>query len=101
MPSFNLKQQPGQPPIQDWAPNDWETAIDRLFVTGARELDETKRKAIYAAFQRLVQEQLPVIHLVNDRALMAVRDRVQGLKYTGLPSWGLWNIQELRIRKKG
>ncbi|WP_242036606.1 ABC transporter substrate-binding protein [Leptolyngbya sp. FACHB-321] len=97
--AFNLKQQPGQPPIQGWAPNDWETEIDRLFITGARELDETKRKAIYADFQRLVQEQLPVIHLVNDRALMAVRDRVQGLKYTGLPSWGLWNIQELRIRK--
>lgn len=97
--SFNLKQQPGQPPIQGWAPNDWETEIDRLFVAGARELDEAKRKAIYAQFQQLVQEQLPVIHLVNDRALMAVRDRVEGLKYTGLPSWGLWNIQELRIRK--
>ena len=99
--SFNLKPQPGQPPIQGWAPNDWETTIDRLFVTGARELDETKRKAIYAEFQRVVQEQLPVIHLVNDRALMAVRDRVEGLKYTGLPSWGLWNIQELRIKDEG
>jgi len=98
---FNLKQQPGQPPIQGWEPNDWETTIDRLFVSGARELDETKRKAIYAEFQRLVQEQLPVIHLVNDRALIAVRDRVEGLKYTGLPSWGLWNIQELRIKDKG
>ncbi|MBW4692355.1 MAG: ABC transporter substrate-binding protein [Lyngbya sp. HA4199-MV5] len=96
---FNLKQQPGQPPLQDWAPKDWETTIDRLFIEGARELDTTKRKAIYGEFQRIVQEQLPVIHLVNDRALMAVRDRVQGLQYTGLPSWGLWNIQELRIRE--
>ena len=99
--SFNLKPQPGQPPLPGWAPNDWETTIDRLFVSGARELDETKRKVIYAEFQRLVQEQLPVIHLVNDRALMAVRDRVEGLKYTGLPSWGLWNISELKIKDKG
>jgi peptide/nickel transport system substrate-binding protein len=99
--SFNLKPQPGQPPIQGWAPNDWETTIDQLFVRGARELDETKRQAIYAEFQRIVQEHLPVIHLVNDRALIAVRDRVEGLKYTGLPSWGLWNIQELRIKDKG
>lgn len=97
--SFNLKPQPGQAPVQGWEPNDWETTIDRLFVNGARELDQTKRKAIYAEFQRIVQEQLPVIHLVNDRALMAVRDRVEGLQYTGLPSWGLWNIQELKIKE--
>jgi len=95
---FNLKQQPGQAPIQGWKPLPWETEIDRLFIAGARELDETRRRAIYAQFQQLVQEQLPVIHLVNDRALMAVRDRVTGLKYTGLPSWGLWNIQELKIK---
>jgi len=75
-----------------------EKEIDRLYIAGARELDESKRKAIYAEFQRLVQEQLPVIHLVNDRALMVARNRVNGLKYTGLPSWGLWNIQELQIK---
>jgi peptide/nickel transport system substrate-binding protein len=99
--SFNLKQQPGQQPIQGWEANDWEKEIDRLFVTGARELDLEKRKQIYAQFQKLVQEQLPVIHLVNDSALMVVRDRVKGLKYSGLPSWGLWNIEELRIRDEG
>ncbi|MBD2021929.1 ABC transporter substrate-binding protein [Leptolyngbya sp. FACHB-36] len=98
--SFNLKPQPGQPPIQGWEILPMEQEIDRLFIAGARELDETKRKAIYADFQRLVQDQLPVIHLVNDRALMAVRDRVDGLKYTGLPSWGLWNVQELRVKNE-
>ena len=98
--SFNLKQQPGQQPIQNWAANDWEQAIDRLFIQGSRELDLAKRQKIYAQFQQIVQEQLPVIHLVNDSALMVARDRVQGLKYSGLPSWGLWNIDELRIRKE-
>lgn len=96
--SFNLKQQPGQPPIQGWQANDWEKEIDRLFIEGARELDLEKRKKIYGEFQKLVQEQLPVIHLVNDSAIMAVRNRVSGLKYSGLPSWGLWNIQELTVR---
>ncbi|MFB2968620.1 ABC transporter substrate-binding protein [Aerosakkonema sp. BLCC-F183] len=98
--SFNLAPQPGQPPIKGWQPLDWELEIDRLFAAGAREFDETKRQAIYAEFQRIVQQQLPVIHLVNETALMAVRDRVQGVKYTGLPSWGLWNIQELKIVSK-
>ncbi|MEP0979092.1 ABC transporter substrate-binding protein [Leptolyngbya sp. FACHB-17] len=97
--SFNLTQQPGQPKMQGYVANDWEKEIDRLFIEGARELDPEKRKKIYDEFQKLVQEQLPVIHLVNDSALMAVRNRVQGLKYSGLPSWGLWNIQELRIKE--
>ena len=96
--SFNLKQQAGQQPIQGWEANDWEKEIDRLFIEGARELDQTKRQKIYAQFQKIVQEQLPVIHLVNDSALMVARDRVQGLKYSGLPSWGLWNIDELRVK---
>ncbi|MDX2099299.1 MAG: ABC transporter substrate-binding protein [Leptolyngbyaceae cyanobacterium bins.59] len=95
--SFNLKSQPGQPPIAGWQANDWELEIDRLFVEGARELDENKRKAIYAEFQKLVQDQLPVIHLVNDSATMAVRDRVQGVQYSGLPSWGLWNVYDLKV----
>lgn len=96
--SFNLKLQAGQPPIRDWQITDMEQDIDRLYIAAARELDDTKRKAIYAQFQQLVQEQLPVIHLVNDRALMVARNRVKGLRYTGLPSWGLWNIQELMIK---
>ena len=97
--SFNLSQQPGQSKIQGYVANDWEKEIDRLFITGARELDLEKRKKIYGEFQQLVQEQLPVIHLVSDSAIMAVRNRVEGLKYSGLPSWGLWNIQELRIKE--
>jgi peptide/nickel transport system substrate-binding protein len=96
---FNLKQQPGQPSIQGWEAADFEQEIDRLFIAGSRELDEAKRKKIYGEFQQIVQEQLPVIHLVNDTALMVVRDRIQELKYTGLPSWGLWNIQELKIKE--
>lgn len=95
--SFNLKQQPGQPPILDYAPKPFELEIDRLFQAGAREFDLAKRKAIYAQFQQLVQEELPLIHLVNDRALMAVRNTVQGLQYNGLPFWGLWNIEEIRL----
>lgn len=97
---FNLKQQPGQNPIQGWTQKPWEKEIDSLFIQGARELDPTKRKKIYVAFQKLVQEQLPVIHLVNESALMAASDRVSNLKYSGLPSWGLWNIEELRIKEE-
>jgi peptide/nickel transport system substrate-binding protein len=97
---FNLKPQPGQqPPIQGWKAADYEEEIDRLFIAGAREPDEAKRKAIYAEFQRLTQEQLPIILLINDSAIMAARNTIEGLKYSGLPSWGLWNIQELKVKQ--
>lgn len=98
---FNLKQQPGQQPIQGWELTETEREIDRLFIAGARELDKTKRKAIYDEFQRIVQDQLPIILLVNDSALMATRNTVEGLKYSGLPSWGLWNIPELKVKEEG
>ncbi|MBD2464316.1 ABC transporter substrate-binding protein [Oscillatoria sp. FACHB-1407] len=98
---FNLGPQPGQPPITDWVVSDWERQIDQLFKAGARELDEAKRRDIYGDYQRIAQEQLPVIHLVHEIALVAVRDRVQGLKYSGLPTWGLWNIQEIRVENEG
>ncbi len=93
--SFNLKQQPGQPAITDYSPKPFEVEIDRLFQDGAREFDLQKRRAIYVKFQQLVQEELPIIHLVNDRAFMAVRNDIQGLDYNGLPFWGLWNIDEV------
>lgn len=98
--SFNLKQQPGQPPIQGWEPYDFEREIDRLMIAGARELDETKRQQIYAEYQRVVQENLPVIFLVNDRALMAARNTVEGIQYSGLPSWGLWNVSRLSMQQR-
>ncbi|MBC6476042.1 MAG: ABC transporter substrate-binding protein [Hormoscilla sp. GM102CHS1] len=98
---FNQGPQPGETSIQAWQVSDWEREIDRLFVKGARELDEQKRKKIYAEFQQLVQEQLPLIFLVNEVTMMAVRDRVTGLKYSGLPSWGLWNIYEVKIDENG
>ncbi|HEY9640514.1 MAG TPA: ABC transporter substrate-binding protein, partial [Coleofasciculaceae cyanobacterium] len=97
---FNLGQQPGQPSLSGWIVSGWEQRIDQLFKAAAQELDETKRRQIYGEFQQIVQEQLPVIHLVNEIALMAVRDRVQGLKYSGLPSWGLWNVQEIQIKQE-
>ncbi|MBW4554154.1 MAG: hypothetical protein KME35_24080 [Aphanocapsa sp. GSE-SYN-MK-11-07L] len=35
----------------------------------------------------------------NQLTLMAVSDRLSGLKYSGLPSRGLWNIAELMLEK--
>ena len=94
---FNQGPQPGEPPIKGWEVFDWEKQIDRLFIEGARELDEAKRKAIYNKFQQIAQEQLPFIHLVNPLTFEAVRDRVQGVKFSALAGGAFWNIYELKV----
>jgi peptide/nickel transport system substrate-binding protein len=96
--AFNQGPKPGQPPIQGWEVSDWERQISDLYIEGAQELDETKRKAIYAKAQILVQEYLPFIYTIQSRSFSAVRDRVQNVKYSALGG-ALWNLNELKIQE--
>ena len=99
--SFNQKPLAGQEPLLGREVADWEAEIGRLYIQGAQELDEAQRKEIYAKTQRLTQEYLPLIHLVDPLSLAAVRDRVLGVKYSALGSLGatLWNKYELKVRE--
>ncbi len=74
----------------------WEQQISDLYVQAAQELDETKRKALYFETQKLVQENLPFIHLVGQYSMSAVRNKVENVKYTALGGT-LWNIGELKL----
>jgi peptide/nickel transport system substrate-binding protein len=94
--SFNQKPQAGQPPIEGREVAPWEAEIGRLYIEGAKELDEAKRKAIYAETQRLTQEYLPQIYLVNGLSMTAIRDRIQNTKYSALGG-AVWNIYELKV----
>ncbi|MBP5972804.1 ABC transporter substrate-binding protein [Brasilonema sp. CT11] len=96
--SFNQKPQAGQKPIQGWEVTPWEAQIGKLYIQGARELDEAKRKAIYAETQRISQEYLPFIYLVNPLAMSAVRNRVEDLQFSALGG-AFWNIYELKVTK--
>lgn len=93
---FNQKPAPGQQPIEGRTVAEWEQEIDRLFVEGARELDESKRKAIYIEIQRIVSENVPFIYLVNPKALGAVRNKIAGIQYSALGG-AFWNLEELKI----
>ncbi len=94
--SFNLAAQLGQPPIEGREVADWEEKIGQLYIQGAQELDESKRKAIYAETQRITQEYLPYIYLINPLSMGAIRDRIQGVKYSALAG-AFWNIYELKV----
>jgi peptide/nickel transport system substrate-binding protein len=82
---------------------DWEKKIHDLMIQGAQELDETKRKAIYAEYQQLVQEQLPLIHLAVPLYLVAVRDRVDNVQPSALAggtgvAGAIWNLESLKLK---
>ncbi|MEH2373464.1 ABC transporter substrate-binding protein [Nostoc sp.] len=93
---FNQKPQAGQKPIQGWEVAPWERQIGELYIKGARELDEAKRKEIYAQTQQLCQEYLPFVHLVNVYSLSAVRNRFEGIRFSALGG-AFWNIHEIKV----
>jgi len=94
--SFNQKPQTGQPTITGREVADWEQKISDLYIDAAQELDKQKRKELYSETQRLTQEYLPMIYLVNPLSLAAIRDRIQGVEYSALGGV-TWNIHELSV----
>ncbi|NEQ53161.1 MAG: ABC transporter substrate-binding protein [Leptolyngbya sp. SIO3F4] len=93
--AFNQKPLPGQDPIDGRVVADWEQKIGQLYIKGAQELDEEKRREIYVEAQRIVQDQLPFIYLINQYSMSAIRNKVQNVKYS--PLGALWNIYELSL----
>lgn len=96
--AFNQKPLPGQDPIEGRVVADWEAEIGRLYIKGAQELDEAKRREIYVEAQRIVQEELPFIYLINQYSMSAIRNKVQNVKYS--PLGALWNIYELNLAQE-
>jgi peptide/nickel transport system substrate-binding protein len=96
--TFNQAPQAGQALIEGREVADWEQEIANLYIKGAQEFDEAKRKAIYDETQQLAQEYLPYIYLVNPLSMAAIRDHIKGVKYSALGAF--WNIYELKVVDK-
>lgn len=94
--SFNQGPQAGEPPIPGWEVAEWEQKIDDLYVKASQELDEAKRKELYAETQRIIAEQVPFIYMVNPLTFEAVRDRISGIRYSAIGG-AFWNLYELKI----
>ncbi|TAG91592.1 MAG: ABC transporter substrate-binding protein [Oscillatoriales cyanobacterium] len=94
--SFNQGPQAGEPPIKGWEVAEWEQKIDDLYVKASQELNEVKRKELYAETQRIIAEQVPFIYMVNPLTFEAVRDRISGIKYSAIGG-AFWNLYELKI----
>jgi len=93
------RPQAGQKPIQGWEVSPWEKEIARLYIKATQELDEEKVKEIYAETQRITQENLPFIYLVNSLSLAAMRNKIEGTKFNAIGG-AFWNIEEVKIAKE-
>ena len=93
---FNIARPAEGKPLEGRTVSDWEEEIARLFIQAAKELDEEKRKAIYAEAQELVAEKVPFIYLVNPYSMSAVRNNIEGVEYSALGG-AFWNLDELKI----
>ena len=98
---FNY-QPPTQPPLPGREIAPWEQEISNLYIQAAQELDETKRKALYAKTQVLVQENLPFIHLVGQYSMWAARNDIENIRPTALAGTigVLWNVDELELSEQ-
>lgn len=81
-------------PYQDKPSRPWEAQIDDLFIKGAQEMDEQKRKQIYYDFQKIVGEQQPFIYTVVPDSISALRNKYDNIKPCSLGGQD-WNIYEI------
>ena len=96
---FNQKPQPGQKPIEGWEVSPWEAEIGRLYIKATQELNEAKVKEIYVETQRITQDNLPFIYLVNPLSLAAIRNKFQGIQYNAIGG-AFWNIEQIQLTKE-
>jgi peptide/nickel transport system substrate-binding protein len=81
-------------PAQKTPTTPWEAEIDRL-MTRQAAADQKTRKQLFDRVQELVQEQAPVIFLVNPHALVAYSSELRGLEPAGSRPHLFWNIERL------
>lgn len=97
--AFNQQALAGQEPLEGWEAADWEKEIANIYIQAAQEVDFEKRRALYIESQRLAEEYLPFLHLVNPLNLGAIRNSIENTNYSGIVRpFALWNVEELTMR---
>ena len=71
-------------PLQETPATEWEARIDELYNEGRFTVDIDAAKTIYDEYQRLLLEQVPVLHIVHQTSFLAVRDRWDNVFYDTL-----------------
>jgi peptide/nickel transport system substrate-binding protein len=86
-------------PSQDKPETDWEKEVDKIFDSGARELDKKKRKELFDRWQFIVSDKLPLIFTVLPSYISVAKNHVKNFYPLPHPkSNALYNIEEIYIK---
>jgi peptide/nickel transport system substrate-binding protein len=84
-------------PLQKSPETAWEAEIDQLMHAQASTTDVKKRKESFDRVQEIAAEQAPFIYLVNQNALSAVSNAVEGANPGILHPQTFWNAERLTL----
>jgi len=82
---------------------DYELKINKIFEKAAVEMDETKRKALYAEWQKIEMEQCHTVYMPLKEVIIGVQNKFGNVHLTGNLAFLqsiLHNVDELYILKK-
>ncbi len=98
-------------PHHEWNPNQkapattWEKRVDEIYDLALKEMDRSKRKALYDEWQDSVAENLPIIPLALPEKIFAVRNKFGNINPTPLGDAFndeilkfFYNIEEIYVR---
>ncbi|MBY0358186.1 MAG: ABC transporter substrate-binding protein [Candidatus Obscuribacterales bacterium] len=75
----------------------WEKRMDEIYDLAACEFDQTKRKALYDEFQKIIYDQAPFIYIVCPTSIIGTRNTIKNYDPTPLSQtiMGLHNLEEI------
>jgi peptide/nickel transport system substrate-binding protein len=76
---------------------DWERRIDTLMLEQAAELDPARREMQFRAVQKILAENLPVLHFAAPRMYLAHSARLRGVVPSIVRPVVLWNADSLSV----
>ena len=86
-------------PKQPKPATEWEARLDQLDDEQAREMDASRRKAIFREIQVIIAEQLPIIPIVARHITSAANTRIGNYRPGTILPFSLWNAEELFVKQ--
>jgi peptide/nickel transport system substrate-binding protein len=84
-------------PRQKTPATPWEARIDSIFDAGVKELDESKRKALYDEWQLIAVDKLPLIYTVLPERVLCIANKFKNVN-PSVNGGLLYNIERIYIQ---
>ena len=82
-------------PAQKSPATEWEGLIDALVLSQASEPSRDVRRIEFNEVQRIMEQQEPIVYLVNPDFLSAIDPSLRGIRFSAFFPQALWNIESV------